>query len=842
MKRAAAAASVVGMRSIASAAVAALMLVAVPAAHAASFERVSVSSSGEQQNAGDDWSYLMPRTAISDDGCQIAFASGATNLAPHDRNRASDVFVRDRCRHTTELISVGGEWDSFGPAMTADGRYVAFVSDATKLVAGDTNGERDMFVRDRKTGTTTRVDVDSAGRQARGGAWSPPVISPDGRYVAFASDAPNLVAGDGNRETDVFVHDRKTGKTTLESVTSGEKQGKAFSVPGAISPDGRYVAFTSDAKLAPGEDPDGSDVFVRDRVAGTTRWVRATGDDVFSGIFLSFSRDARILAIQDHTDVVRVDLTSGTATCVACWTTGPAFWASLSGMSADGRFVAYSRADGDQREAFLYDHATGRSQLLSTGGDGDSNIGTISADGRYVVFASDATNLVKGDTNRRTDLFLWDARGAADGGTAAPTPPGAPYDVAPGEHLVAGIPSWSHAGAPNAGAAVVIEGRRARLLMQGAAGVPGTAQGDDRFGISSASADFDGDGHTDLAVAAPGDDTVTILYGPDRAQVVHPAGTVAAGDLNGDDFADLVIGDTDASPAEDADHGSGVLQVLFGSASGLDVAHPRLIERPGRTQADFGDVLALGDLNGDGHVDIAEGAHGSSFEDDGDGVPGHVTFCPGTASGPTVCERLRGSGTPGPTALATGDVTGDGIDDLVAGLPLRAFDAGEGRVPAGLLLLWRGTRSGPSRPERTSLPRAARRYGFETTVALADLDHDGHADALVGSPGSHGGRGEVRVYRGGRRGLRRSRTFDLRASRGDLFGDALAVADVTGDGRDDVAIGAEGARSVTIVPGTRRGLALRRARRITRRTLGLHQPVDATFAAAPFGALLTPLR
>jgi hypothetical protein len=139
------------------------------------------------------------------------------------------------------------------------------------------------------------------------------------------------------------------------------------------------------------------------------------------------------------------------------------------------------------------------------------------------------------------------------------------------------------------------------------------------------------------------------------------------------------------------------------------------------------------------------------------------------------------------------------------------------------------------------LPRPARAYDFVTAIALTDLDHDDHADAIVGTPGTRKGRGAVLVFRGGRGGLRRSRSFDLGASPGDRFGAAVAVLDVTGDGRDDVAVGAPGERSLTLVPGTRRGLALRRARRITRRTLGLHQPVDAPFAAEPFGGRVTPL-
>jgi len=164
---------------------------------------------------------------------------------------SGDVFVHDRVTGATTMVSVtpggtDGNDDSDTPAISADGRYVAFVSWASNLVAGDTNWQSDVFVRDRVTGATTRVSVASDGTQANG-LNRTPMISADGRYVAFPSEASNLVAGDTNGKPDVFVRDRVTGATTRVSVTNAGSQANGNSGRPAINADGRYVAFESDA-------------------------------------------------------------------------------------------------------------------------------------------------------------------------------------------------------------------------------------------------------------------------------------------------------------------------------------------------------------------------------------------------------------------------------------------------------------------------------------------------------------------------------------------------------------------------------------------------------------------
>jgi TolB protein len=170
---------------------------------ARNIERVSVDNSGVE---GND-SSLNP--SISSDGRYVAFQSYATNLVTGDNNSRYDVFVYDRDTGEIERVSVDnsgveGNGNSLNPSISSDGRYVAFYSNATNLVAGDNNGSQDVFVYDRDTGEIERVSVDNSGVEGDGGS-SYSSISSDGRYVAFYSDATNLVTGDTNTTADVFV-------------------------------------------------------------------------------------------------------------------------------------------------------------------------------------------------------------------------------------------------------------------------------------------------------------------------------------------------------------------------------------------------------------------------------------------------------------------------------------------------------------------------------------------------------------------------------------------------------------------------------------------------------------
>lgn len=214
--------------------------------------------------------------SFSMDGRFKAFASDDHNLVGGDTNGVSDVFVWDRETGVTERVSVstaGAESDSpsYGAAISGDGRYVAFTSCATNLIAGDTNGVSDVFVHDRQTGGTTRVSVSSAGGEASGSSYSPS-ISADGRYVAFVSDATDLGAGDTNGVADIFVRDLQLGVTSRISVASDGGQANGLSRQPSISVDGRYVCFESDASTLVAGDTNGvCDIFLHDRNTGTTR-------------------------------------------------------------------------------------------------------------------------------------------------------------------------------------------------------------------------------------------------------------------------------------------------------------------------------------------------------------------------------------------------------------------------------------------------------------------------------------------------------------------------------------------------------------------------------------------
>lgn len=209
-------------------------------------------------------------TSISADGRFVALFSAASNLVAGDTNGVQDVFVFDRQLNQIERVSVAGDGtqgnvDSAQPSISADGRYVAFNSSASNLVADDTNGQADVFVYDRLTDTIERVSVASDGAQAVGGESAGASISADGRYVAYYSLASNLVAGDTNGNYDAFVFDRLAHTTTRVSVAEDGTQGNGMSVRSVISPDGQLVAFDSLASnLVVGDSNGVSDVFVSD--------------------------------------------------------------------------------------------------------------------------------------------------------------------------------------------------------------------------------------------------------------------------------------------------------------------------------------------------------------------------------------------------------------------------------------------------------------------------------------------------------------------------------------------------------------------------------------------------
>lgn len=216
---------------------------------------------------------------VSRTGRLVAFTSEASNVVADDDNELADVLVRDRHARTTTLVSAAqdgtvGNSQSGSPSISANRRYVAFDSFASDLVDGDTNGANDVFVRDLVEGTTVLVSVDAMGGPADSGSGDP-AISADGRYVAFESAATDLVDGEDEPLTsDIFVRDLETSLTTAVSVDvdGAAPDGPSFSP--AISAAGTRVTFWSSASdLVPGDANGFDDIFVRDLAAGTTERV-----------------------------------------------------------------------------------------------------------------------------------------------------------------------------------------------------------------------------------------------------------------------------------------------------------------------------------------------------------------------------------------------------------------------------------------------------------------------------------------------------------------------------------------------------------------------------------------
>ena len=227
--------------------------------------------------------------SISADGQSISFSSAESEMILGDVNGAGDIFFRNLTTLETTRVSVDSEGDeaiggsSGNPSISSDGRYIAFTSSATNLVAGDANGQSDIFLHDTQNNTTTRVSVDSAGLEADAFSDSPS-ISSDGRYVAFTSDATNLVAGDANGQRDIFLHDTQNNTTTRVSVVSGGAEAiDGDSNNPSISSDGRYVAFSSDAtNLVAGDTNGVSDVFLHDTQTAETILVSRGSNSVIS--------------------------------------------------------------------------------------------------------------------------------------------------------------------------------------------------------------------------------------------------------------------------------------------------------------------------------------------------------------------------------------------------------------------------------------------------------------------------------------------------------------------------------------------------------------------------------
>jgi Tol biopolymer transport system component len=342
---------------------------------------VSLDSNGVYGNSASS------NPAIDQTGRYIVFVS-INNLVPGiNAGGIAQIYRKDTLTGGVRIVStdntglIAADGASTAPVISVDGRYIAFESSATNLVTGDTNGIPDVFLHDTQTTTTTRVSVATGGTQANG-ASSAPVVSVDGRYIAFESSATNLVTGDTNGIPDVFLHDTQTTTTTRVSVATGGAQANGASSAPAISANGRYIAFQSTAP---------------DLVTGDTNTVM--------DIFL---HDTQTPSTTSRVSVTTVGAEANGAS-------------STPAISADGRYIAFQSIASDLvagdtntvMDIFLHDTqtpSTSRVSITSGGAEanGASSAPAISGDGRYIAFQSAATDLIATDTNGVTDIYLRD--------------------------------------------------------------------------------------------------------------------------------------------------------------------------------------------------------------------------------------------------------------------------------------------------------------------------------------------------------------------------------------------------------------------------------------------------
>jgi T5SS/PEP-CTERM-associated repeat protein len=398
-------------------------------------ERISVADTEDQLTRAS----FSP--SISGNGRFVAFHTDAPGVVPGDTGAPPDVFVRDTATGATLLVSqtpagLPGNASSAEGELARSGRFVAFYSAASDLVAGDTNNRTDMFVRDLQSGTTERISVATDGTQGDNDSFIS-AISADGSRVAFFSYASNLVPGDTNGLPDVFLRDRSTGQTTRLSISADGTVSGASVSSMSISDDGRFVVFESNSALVPADTNNTTDLYLRDLTLGTIERVSVgTGGVQGNSSSLGFGRivsnDGRWVIFQSNAtnlipadsnnarDAFLRDRLSGTTVLVNALPDGSPTAGGVGSvsLSADGRVAAWRSpganvVSGDTNglnDVFAKDLVTGNTRRVSVGltgeqGDGASSFIDITSDGRAVVFESSSTNFAPFDTNAVNDIF-----------------------------------------------------------------------------------------------------------------------------------------------------------------------------------------------------------------------------------------------------------------------------------------------------------------------------------------------------------------------------------------------------------------------------------------------------
>ncbi len=400
--------------------------------------RVSVSSSGAQA------SHHSELSSISGDGRLICFTSRASNLVPGDNNSYLDAFVRDVILGTTRRVSLTSNGSQIGggclmATISEDGRYVGFTSWGSGIVSQNQNAYDDAYLRDLTLNSTSLISQNSTGQEGNQDSISIS-LSGDGRYASFASDSTNMSLEDRNLATDVFVRDRFSLETTLISNPLVLSHANDDSVDASVNVNGRFVAFTSEANnIVLGDSNNFSDVFVHDSLTGLRSWISLSSQGVVgngtsrspsisgTGRYVAFESSSSNWALNDlnnDADIFVRDTETDTTTLVSVSTSGrPGQGFSQSpAISADGRYVAFHSSvedlvGGDSNQMVdvfvrdLYLGVTVRASVSTNGTQGNSwSQGPVelSADGRFVVFCSWANNLVPNDTNNARDVFVRD--------------------------------------------------------------------------------------------------------------------------------------------------------------------------------------------------------------------------------------------------------------------------------------------------------------------------------------------------------------------------------------------------------------------------------------------------
>ncbi|WP_127995561.1 beta strand repeat-containing protein [Piscinibacter defluvii] len=522
-------------------------------------ERVDTSATGVAASVGSGEGFM------SADGRFVVFHSYADNLAGSDSNIASDVFVKDMATGAIQRVSTnaagiessGG--DSFVHSISADGRYVVFHSFANNLVT-DGNGVQDVFLKDVLTGAIQRVSVSGAGVEANGSS-ALGRIAADGRFVVFESSANNLVSGDTNGVSDIFVKDLLTGATTRVDTDAAGLQANATATRAQISADGRYVLFdTSATNLLPGDNST-RDVFVKDLLTGALVKVSESSTGVagngtsqsgqFSGdgrsiVFHSLATNLVAGDANGASDIFIKDLRTGDLRLVSSNAAGEVGngTSTAAAVSADGRFVVFQSTasnlvSGDTNgvsDIFVKDLSSGEIRRVSVDAAGTpsnnaSDLASVSADGQWITYRSAATNLVGGDTNAANDCFrvrnpfLGD--GASDtvhSSVAFRLPTEVEALVLTGAAAIAGTGNEAANRITGNGAANLLNGAGGRDTLDGGLGndtlVGGT--GDDIYLVDAAG---------DVVTEAAGPDPVRVSLGGGGQQL---ASSSAAGVLSAD--------------------------------------------------------------------------------------------------------------------------------------------------------------------------------------------------------------------------------------------------------------------------------------------------------------------